>query len=187
MFQLQRIAIYYLLPIVGAFAVAFLLQYLSEPLTRRLMPKPHTAKQIKTPEQHAARRETLIGLVSGTITGTAYLIASFTALAQFISVDTLVWMIGLFGAGLGFSAKPFISDYMTGIAFISDDTFDIGEKVEINSIEGVVESVDLRMTRLRGINGEAYIIPNGEIRTVRNFSRGRFTPVKVSEIGRAHV
>jgi small-conductance mechanosensitive channel len=180
--QLERLLWFYVLPIAISFGVALLMYRLSEPIARRVVPMWALSRRRRkrTALQQKAREETLISLVAGIMTVIAVLVASFVSLAQFISVDTLVWMIGLFGAGLGFSAKPFISDYMTGIAFIADDIFDVGEKVEILEIEGVVEAVTLRMTTVRGLNGEVYIIPNGEIRTVRNFSRGRYTPVRVT-------
>jgi small conductance mechanosensitive channel len=43
------------------------------------------------------------------------------------------------------------------------------------SVEGVIEAVNVRTTWMRAPTGELYIIPNGEIRVVRNFSRGRFS------------
>jgi moderate conductance mechanosensitive channel len=65
-------------------------------------------------------------------------------------------------------------------SFIFEDTFDVGEKVEILGIEGVVEKINLRTTLLRATGGEVYIIPNGEIRAIRNFSRGRFSTANIT-------
>jgi moderate conductance mechanosensitive channel len=176
----ERTVLYYVLPIVVAFGSAFVLHWLSQSLARRMVPlRWLTRRQHTTSEKQSARHQTVVSLVSGTLSVSGFTVALFVALAQFISVDTLVWMIGLFGAGFGFSARPFIADYMTGVAFIADDSFDVGEKIEVMGIEGVVETVTLRMTTLRGTNGEVYTIPNGEIRAVRNFSRGNYTPVKI--------
>jgi hypothetical protein len=68
----------------------------------------------------------------------------------------------------------------TGISFIFEDTFDVGEKVEILNVEGVIEAVNLRTSTLRAPTGELYIVPNGEIRLIRNFSRGRFSITKIT-------
>jgi len=46
-------------------------------------------------------------------------------------------------------------------------------------VEGTIEAVNLRTTLLRAATGELYTVPNGEIRVVRNFSRGRFSTVTV--------
>jgi moderate conductance mechanosensitive channel len=103
-----------------------------------------------------------------------------------IERETLVWVIGLFSAAFGFGARPIISDIMAGLAFMAEDNFAVGDKVEIFSsvglggIQGVVESVNLRTTFLRSTTGELYLIPNSELRIVRNFSRGRFSTVKIT-------
>ena len=125
------------------------------------------------------RSETLQGLIAGVIAGLAYLSAVLASLRLFVETDTLVWLVGLFAAGFGLSARPIISDFLSGVSFLFEDTFAVGEKVELLGVEGVIERVYLRVTRLRGSTGELYIIPNGEIRLVRNFSRGRFSVANV--------
>ncbi|MCJ7661843.1 MAG: mechanosensitive ion channel family protein [Anaerolineales bacterium] len=47
-------------------------------------------------------------------------------------------------------------------------------------MEGVVEIINLRTTLLRSPTGELYVVPNGEIRTARNFSRGKFSTVYIT-------
>jgi small conductance mechanosensitive channel len=89
-------------------------------------------------------------------------------------------MVGLFAAAFGLGARPLVSDFLTGVGFLFEDTFDVGEKVDILGNEGVVETVNLRTTTLRAPSGELFVVPNGEIRIVRNFSRGRFSPATVS-------
>lgn len=137
-------------------------------------------KRLATPKMHAERQETLTGIYAGIITLTAVVGAILATLSLFISPDTLVWMIGLFSAAFGLGARPFISDVLTGIAIIFDDTFTVGEKVSFTdiSVEGVVERVALRTTQVRAPTGELFIIPNGDVRTVRNFSRGLFSQVR---------
>lgn len=125
------------------------------------------------------RSETLQGLIAGVIAGLAYLSAILASLRLFVETDTLVWLVGLFAAGFGLSARPIISDFLSGVSFLFEDTFAVGEKVELLGVEGVIERVYLRVTRLRGSTGELYIIPNGEIRLVRNFSRGRFSVANI--------
>ena len=102
------------------------------------------------------------------------------ALAQFLEPTDLIWMVGLLSAGFGLGARPLISDVLTGISFIFADTYAVGEKTELLGVEGVVEAVNLRTTLLRSPNGELLIIPNGDIRLVRNYSRGSFSIANVS-------
>ena len=129
------------------------------------------------------RIDTLKGLIGSFITFASFAAVTLFTLTFFISVDTVIWSFGLFSAAFGLGARPFISDYLTGIVFILEDTMDVGEKIQLigigDGIEGVIESISLRTTLIRGLEGELYAIPNGEIRAVRNFSRGRFSKVTV--------
>jgi small-conductance mechanosensitive channel len=88
-------------------------------------------------------------------------------------------MVGLFSAAFGLGARPLISDFLTGIGFMFEDIYDVGEKVELlgtgGNVEGVIERVYLRITQVRAPSGELITVPNGEIRLVRNYSRGLFS------------
>ena len=140
-----------------------------------------------SPEQRRSRPErlaTLRGLVASAITFIAFAVATFLSLSLAVETDTLIWMIGLFSAAFGLGARPLLSDFLTGIGFMFEDTFDVGEKVEVmgmsgGPVEGVIEAVNLRTTHLRAPTGELYTVPNGEVRVVRNFSRGRFSMAHV--------
>ncbi|MFZ0543881.1 MAG: mechanosensitive ion channel domain-containing protein [Candidatus Promineifilaceae bacterium] len=131
-------------------------------------------------QMRAERHLTLQSLLASGISIVIFVIVIFSSLALFVDFDSLLWVIGLFTAGFGLAARPVISDFLTGVSFIFEDTFDVGEKVEILGVEGVIEAVNLRTSTLRAPTGELYIVPNGEIRLIRNFSRGRFSTVKIT-------
>ena len=145
-------------------------------LDRRLTPEKRRSK----PERLA----TLRGLIASAITFLAFAAATFASLSLAVETDTLVWMVGLFSAAFGLGARPLLADFLTGISFIFEDTFDVGEKVELlglggGAVEGVVEAVNLRTTLIRAPTGESFTVPNGEVRVVRNFSRGRFSTANI--------
>ena len=119
----------------GFFLLAWLLSRLAGILSRRVIRLGGLASQRSRPE----RQKTLYGLVQGIITVTFFIVAVLLSLSQFVETTTLVWMIGLFGAGFGLSARPLISDVMAGTSFIFEDTFAVGEKVEMLDIEGIIE------------------------------------------------
>lgn len=129
------------------------------------------------------RQRTIQSLIASTISLTGFVTATLLSIGLFVDPNTLVWMVGLFSAAFGLGARPLISDYLSGISFIFEDTFSLGEKVEFPGpflIEGVVEAISLRTTSIRATSGELYVVPNGEIRTVRNFSRGKFSIANVT-------
>ena len=129
------------------------------------------------------RQHTIQQLVASTISITAFAIAALLSLGQFLSAETLALLAGLFTAAFSLGARPVIADILAGMSFIFEDNFDVGEKVEIASItgkvEGVVESMNLQTTTVRAPTGELYVVPNSEIRILRNFSRGRFSTAHI--------
>ncbi len=126
------------------------------------------------------RSRTLNDLSASLISFTAFISAAVFALGRFIDSTTLVWMVGLLSAGIGFGAKPMISDILTGLSFMFEDTLQIGEKVEILEVQGTVERINLLTTVVRAQTGEMYVIPNGEVRVIRNFSRGDFSSTNIT-------
>jgi len=131
------------------------------------------------------RRQTLLGLISAAITFIAVVAAIVLSLSLFVDSTTLIWVIGLFSAAFGLGARPLVSDFLSGVSFIFEDTFDVDDKVHLpglagGDIEGIVEEVRLRTTLIRAPSGEPFTVPNGEIRVVRNFSRGRFSVTNVT-------
>lgn len=126
------------------------------------------------------RRFTLQSLVGGAVTGGVYIIGFITALLVLnVQPGLILTTLGLFSAGLGIGARPVISDYLAGIILIFEDLFSVGDKVEMIEVIGLVEAVNLRTTLIRSTTGELYIVPNGDVRVVRNLSRGLFSVATV--------
>ena len=167
-------AVYILIFYAGAWIVHRLARHIARRIIQlsRLTPKDRRPR----PE----RRETLRGVIASAISLIAFGAATIASVGRFVRADTLVWMVGLFGAAFGLSARPLISDVLTGMQLLFEDTFAVGEKVEVLGVAGVVEAVNLRTTWMRAPTGELYVVPNGEIRVVRNFSRGRFSTAKAT-------
>lgn len=178
MTTLETIVLHYLLPIGVAFLIALIIQRLSHRIVGRFMGLSYYAPESIRLRQE--RQRTLHDLFASSIGFLAFLLAAVFSVSLFVDTTTLVWILGLFAAGFGLGARPLISDFLTGVSFIFEDTFDVGEKVELLGIEGVLEKINLRTVFIRSPTGELYIIPNGEIRVIRNFSRGRFSSADVS-------
>lgn len=180
-----RIVIY----IVFAWLLAFLLRRLVRWLIKlgRLAPKDRKLS--------FERQKTLGSLLSSTTNLIVIVLTVVASLRLFVDPTTIAWVMGLFSAAFGFGARLVIGDYLSGLSFLFEDTFAVGEKIEIRgspAIEGVVEAINLRTTALRSPSGELIIVPNGEIRAVRNFSRGKFSIANItlkilaSDLGNAH-
>jgi len=132
---------------------------------------------------HVQRRKTLQHLFASIISVVAFITAIVFSLSHVVGWDTLLWMGGFLTAAFGFGARALISDLLAGFNIIFEDIFDVGEKIEVSNTAttatGVVEHVSLRTTWIRAPSGELYVVPNGDIRTVRNFSRGRYSMANI--------
>ena len=172
----------YILPILVFYSVAYIIHRLSNPIARRFNPIGNITMR-DNPRRYD-RLRTLHALLTNAISIAGFVAATLATLTLFFSADTLLWVLGLFSAAFGLGARPFISDFLTGLSFIFEDTFDVGDKIELplipKGVEGVVEAVNLRVTRLRGMDGEMYSVPNGDIRMIRNFSRGEYSTTSVT-------
>lgn len=79
---------------------------------------------------------------------------------------------GIGGVAIGFGAQNIVKDIFNGFFIIFEDQYSVGEYIEVENMSGIVESIELRVTRIRDFNGSLHIIPNGEISKVTNHSRG---------------
>ncbi len=131
------------------------------------------------------RRATLQQVFASLISVGAFITAVVFTLGQFVSVETLLWMAGFLTAAFGFGARVLVTDMLAGFNIIFEDVFGVDEKIEVKgstgviSATGVVEYVSLRTTWIRAASGELFVVPNGDVRTIRNFSRGRFSMANI--------
>jgi small conductance mechanosensitive channel len=143
----------------------------------------HFKLDVAEAKMRVERQYTIQHLVASTISLAAFAIAGLLSLSQFLSAEALALFAGLFTAAFSLGARPLIADMLSGMSFIFEDSFDVSEKIEIASVtgkvEGVVESMNLRTTAIRAPTGELYVVPNSEIRILRNFSRGRFSTAHI--------
>lgn len=179
----------YILPIGGAFALAWVIHLLSGRIVERFVNlSAYVPESLRMRQE---RRRTIHNLLSSAVSFVAYLVAILFSLGRFVDPNTLIWVVGLFSAAFGLGAQPSIADFFTGISFIFEDSFDVGEKVEILDHVGIVERITLRTVTLRAPSGELYTIPNSQARVIRNFSRGQFSTaditlkIETADLGRA--
>src|SRR4051812_8703795 len=89
-----------------------------------------------------------------------------------INLAPIVASAGVVGVALGFGAQNLIKDFIAGIGIILEDQYGVGDVVDLGEASGTVETVGLRITRLRDVNGVVWYVRNGEVLRVGNKSQG---------------
>ena len=87
------------------------------------------------------------------------------------NVAPLLAGAGIVGLAFGFGGQYLIRDLINGLFILIEGQYRINDVVKINEYGGLVEDINLRITTLRDLAGRVIIIPNGEVKTVVNFTR----------------
>ena len=89
-----------------------------------------------------------------------------------VDATSILATAGVAGVAIAFGAQTLVKDIISGLFIWGEGSISVGDFVSINDLEGTVESISIRTTVLRNFNGNIYTIPNGDIRTMTNMSRG---------------
>jgi small conductance mechanosensitive channel len=79
---------------------------------------------------------------------------------------------GIVGIAVGFGAQNLVKDFLSGMFMLLEDQYGVGDIVDVGQASGTVETVGLRITTLRDVNGTLWYVRNGEILRVGNKSQG---------------
>ena len=88
-----------------------------------------------------------------------------------IQLGPLLATAGVGAVAIGFGAQSLVKDVISGFFIILENQYRIGDAIEVAGVSGLVESVSLRKTVLRDLEGRVHTIPNGEIKIVSNLSK----------------
>lgn len=117
---------------------------------------------------------TLANIYKSSIKWFIYFIVITSVLSEFgmgAAVSSIIATAGVGGLALTFGAQNLVKDMVTGGFMLYEDQYKIGDYVKIAGVEGYVEHVSLRVTKIRSPKGEIVIVPNGQISIVTNLSR----------------
>ena len=120
------------------------------------------------------QRARTIGLVlSNLLTAGLTISALIAILSEFgIAIGALAAGAGILGAAIGFGAQSLVRDFLAGLFIVVEDQFGVGDFVDLGTATGIVESIRLRVTQVRDLEGTVWYVRNGEIIRVGNQSQG---------------
>src|SRR6201999_2198332 len=105
--------------------------------------------------------------------GVAILIlATLLVLSQLgVNITPLIAGFSVLGLAVSFGSQSLVRDIVSGIFFLAEDSFRVGEYIDGSKVKGTVEGFSVRALRLRHQNGPLHIVPFGQITHITNFSR----------------
>jgi small conductance mechanosensitive channel len=184
-----RIVIIVLLALVLRAVVTKLIDQLIHRMTREA---EHTDSETSSrlggllvnPERRSQRAaaigSVLRSVASFSIMGTA----SLMVLSEVgMDLAPLLASAGVAGVALGFGARNLVTDFLSGVFMIMEDQYGVGDEIDMGVATGTVLEVGLRVTKLRGADGEIWYIRNGEVKRIANMSQGWSTATVDVQVG----
>lgn len=152
--------------LVAAWILVTVLQRLVKTFRIRIASRMDDREAVK-------QAETLGRVVRYLVAVVVSLVAGMLVLAEIgISVAPILGAAGVVGLAVGFGAQSLVKDYFTGFFLLLENQIRQGDVVKLGDHAGLVEDVTLRYVRLRDYDGQVHFVPNGQVTTVVNLSRG---------------
>lgn len=157
--------------IVASWAIASFIWNYSEALA----PSPAVmlpGHEDQNEKRQTSRLSTAMPVVRNLALGAVLAVGALVVLSALgVNVAPLLAGFGVLGLALSFGSQALVKDIVSGIFFIAEDAFRIGEYISTGSQQGTVEQIAIRSVRLRHHNGPIHTVPFGQITSVSNFSR----------------
>lgn len=119
-----------------------------------------------------SRLATVLPIVRDLALGATIAITSLIVLsAMGFDIGPLLAGFGVVGLAISFGSQALVRDIVSGIFFMADDAFRVGEYVDTGKLKGTVEKITLRSVQLRHQNGPVHTIPFGQLQSITNASR----------------
>ncbi len=164
--------------------LAFLTRFLTHRLITRLTDRaagmsagrqraPGTAAQILFSERRKQRAYALGSILRSISSAVIFGIAGIYILGDLgLNLAPVLASAGVLGIAIGFGAQSLVRDFLSGIFMLVEDQYGVGDVIDAGVATGTVETVGLRVTRLRDINGVVWHVRNGAIDRIGNESQG---------------
>ena len=163
--------------IVAILTIAISLRIVLKILANRVVSKLRTKaeKGGVTSEQRLVSRSATIASISNNFATWAIAITTLVMVLSELGVDTgaLIAVTTILGAALGFGGQALVKDVISGIFIVFEDQYGVGDTVNLDGVVGVIEAVELRVTRVRDSDGTLWYLRNGDILKVGNASQKR--------------
>ncbi len=77
-----------------------------------------------------------------------------------LNITSLIASLSIGGLALGLAAQDTLANLFGAVAVFMDRPFRVGDRIRIDTVDGTVESIGIRSTRVRSLDGFLVTIPN---------------------------
>jgi small conductance mechanosensitive channel len=156
--------------IVVILIVAWIMMWVVKLITTRVL---HVAERHSATPTHLSQVRTVTGVIRATGIGIIIFVAALEILPLLgFRLGPLLASAGVAGVAIGLAAQTIVKDCLNGVLILVEDQFGVGDVVKLAGLGGTVEGMTLRRTMVRDADGTMYVIPNSQITTVANLTRG---------------
>lgn len=121
--------------------------------------------------ENERRASTLVQILNTSVRVILFCIGGIMILRELgMDITPLLTGAGIVGVAIGFGSQSLVKDFFAGFFILVENQFRVGDVIEIGGRSGVVERINLKTTVLRAVDGSVFIIPNGEINSVKNMT-----------------
>lgn len=163
------------LRIIAVLAGAIIAQWLGHRTIHRAVNRLATADLRPGPgtaSRQAERARTIGSVLTSILNAVVWIVATAMVLGEFgFNLGPVIASAGIVGVAVGLGAQTLVRDVISGIFMLIEDQYGVGDRIDVLTIQGVVERVGLRITTVRADNGTLWYIRNGEILTLGNASK----------------
>jgi MscS family membrane protein len=152
-------------------------------LLSRVIDFIYLVQQDKAAEEQNKERQQLLPLVKEIAKLLLWTIGLFWTLGTVfhVNIPALITGLGIGGVAIALAAKESVENLFAAFTILTDKPFHASDNIKLGSLEGVVERIGFRSTRLRSPDGSAFIIPNKKLvnENLENLTYRNKTRVKV--------
>jgi moderate conductance mechanosensitive channel len=167
----DNVVVQILLTVIAVLIVQIIVQKVLARIVRQIIKEHKYASKA----EERKREDTLIRIFHTLCAVAIWVIAIVVILSELhVNIAALLTGAGLIGIIVGMGAQNVVKDYLAGILIITENQYRVGDIVMLNAsgtnVAGVVEDVSIRATRLRDLDGNLHIVPNGSAVVITNMS-----------------
>ncbi|OLP01927.1 mechanosensitive ion channel protein MscS [Mycolicibacterium porcinum] len=143
------------------------------PLLRYLRDRASaTTNGLRAAERRQQRAQTIGSVLKSTVSIVLLVWVVLAILSVLgVNIAPFIASAGVVGLAIGFGAQNLVRDFVSGVFMLLEDQYGVGDNVDLGEVSGEVQSVGLRITTVRDIDGTLWYVRNGEIARVGNMSQ----------------